>query len=221
MKAWRKCYDGAAEGGNAAMAITENTSGQGKAATVPAEIDRWNWGAFLLNWIWGLGNGTFIALLALVPFVGFVMIFVLGAKGSAWAWRNRKWDSVEHFRHVQRIWGFAGLAVLVAVVLLAVVLYFSVTSILKSSEAYRLGVEALNGNAQAVQLLGPPITTGSPSGNISVNGSGGDAQLDFAVTGSKATGTIELKATKHFGAWKLDREELKVEGQPNVIELAK
>jgi hypothetical protein len=21
---------------------------------VPAEIDRWNWGAFLLNWIWGV-----------------------------------------------------------------------------------------------------------------------------------------------------------------------
>ena len=20
---------------------------------IPAEIDRWNWGAFLLNWIWG------------------------------------------------------------------------------------------------------------------------------------------------------------------------
>lgn len=35
---------------------------------VPPEIDRWNWGAFLLNWIWGVGNNTFIALLTLVPF---------------------------------------------------------------------------------------------------------------------------------------------------------
>jgi len=25
---------------------------------VPAEIDRWNWGAFLLNWVWGIGNNT-------------------------------------------------------------------------------------------------------------------------------------------------------------------
>jgi hypothetical protein len=52
-------------------------------ADIPEEIDRWNWGAFLLNWIWGLGNNTFIALLTLVPFVGLVMPFVLGAKGSA------------------------------------------------------------------------------------------------------------------------------------------
>ena len=42
----------------------ENTSGQGPLAQVPAEIDRWNWGAFLLNWIWGIGNDSFIALLS-------------------------------------------------------------------------------------------------------------------------------------------------------------
>jgi hypothetical protein len=41
----------------------DNTSGQGERAHVPAEIDRWNWGAFLLNWIWGIGNDTYIALL--------------------------------------------------------------------------------------------------------------------------------------------------------------
>ena len=52
--------------------------------TIPAEIDRWNWGAFLLNWIWGIGNNTYIALLALIPGVSFIMLFVLGAKGSAW-----------------------------------------------------------------------------------------------------------------------------------------
>src|SRR6516162_11951094 len=34
---------------------------------IPAEIKRWNWGAFLLNWIWGIGNQTYIALLALIP----------------------------------------------------------------------------------------------------------------------------------------------------------
>jgi hypothetical protein len=56
---------------------------------IPAEIDRWNWGAFLLNWIWGVGNNTFIALLTLIPFFGIlIMPFVLGAKGSAWAYRH-------------------------------------------------------------------------------------------------------------------------------------
>ncbi|BAV45927.1 hypothetical protein MesoLj113a_40100 [Mesorhizobium sp. 113-1-2] len=57
-------------------------------AEIPAELDRWNWGAFFLNWIWGIGNSTFIALLALIPVVNLIMIFVLGARGSRWAWQN-------------------------------------------------------------------------------------------------------------------------------------
>src|SRR3954468_2147544 len=80
------------EGSGARPSMTNTRPGI-DADLVPAEIDRWNWGAFLLNWIWGVGNNTFIALLTLVPFVGIVMIFVLGAKGSAWAWRNGRWTA--------------------------------------------------------------------------------------------------------------------------------
>src|ERR1700729_2742399 len=89
----------------------ENTSGHGKSSVVPAELDYWNWGAFLLNWIWGIGNNTFIALLVFVPVIGLVMPFVLGAKGSRWAWRNGQWDSVEHFKHVQRLWAIWGVII--------------------------------------------------------------------------------------------------------------
>src|SRR6516162_3005087 len=85
---------------------------------IPAEINRWNWGAFLLNWIWGIGNQTYIALLMFVPIVNIVMPFVLGAKGSAWAWRNGRWDSVEHFKRVQRLWAIWGVVVLVGGVVL-------------------------------------------------------------------------------------------------------
>lgn len=66
-----------------------NTSGLGRESIVPPEIMRWNWGAFFLNWIWGIGHSTYIALLMFVPLVNVVMPFVLGAKGSEWAWRNR------------------------------------------------------------------------------------------------------------------------------------
>ena len=96
----------------------ENTSGQGKNAVVPPEIAGWNWGAFFLNWIWGLGNSTFIALLTLLPFVNIVMVFVLGAKGNAWAWQNKRWDSVEHFKRVQRKWTIAALVMIAAIVVL-------------------------------------------------------------------------------------------------------
>ena len=89
----------------------ENTSGKGKSAVVPAEIQKWNWGAFWMNWIWGLGNKTYIALLCLIPLVGFVMIVVLGAKGSKWAWQKKRWDSVDHFQKIQKKWAWWGLAV--------------------------------------------------------------------------------------------------------------
>lgn len=89
-----------------------NTSGQGEGAVVPAEVQGLNWGAFLLNWIWGIGNNTWLALLCLVPFVGTIMAFVLLFKGNEWAWKNKRWDSVEHFKATQRKWAMAGLIIL-------------------------------------------------------------------------------------------------------------
>ncbi|MGH8905585.1 MAG: hypothetical protein ACRD0K_03495 [Egibacteraceae bacterium] len=85
-----------------------NTSGQGNSAVVPPEVLGWNWGAFLLGWIWGLGNLVYIALLTLIPLVGFAVMVVLGLNGSAWAWQQRQWDSIEHFQQVQRTWAFLG-----------------------------------------------------------------------------------------------------------------
>lgn len=88
----------------ASSALTENTSGQGKSAVVPQEIKKWSWGAFLLNWIWGIGNSVWIALISLIPIplIGLIMAFVLGAKGNQWAWQSKKWESIEHFKKTQR-----------------------------------------------------------------------------------------------------------------------
>jgi hypothetical protein len=191
----------------------ENTSGQGGAAAVPAEVDRWNWGAFLLNWIWGICNNTFIALLVFIPFVGFFWIFVLGAKGSAWAWRNKRWESVEEFKRVQRLWAIAGAAVIAGVVLFVVGIVFLVMMLFKSSDAYQLGVAKLEASAEAMAALGPPISTGFPSGNMNVSGNSGSADLSFSVTGQKAKGTVYLDATKDMGQWKANRIELEIEGR--------
>lgn len=75
---------------------------------LPDGIKGWSWGAFLLNWVWAAFNGVWIGLLALVPFVGFVMMIVLGVKGREWAWRSKPWESVEHFQRVQRKWSSWG-----------------------------------------------------------------------------------------------------------------
>ncbi len=83
-----------------------NTSGMGDRCThVPFEIaSKWNWGAFLFPVIWGLANHVYQALWCFVPIVGIFYSFYLGSKGNAFAWKYRYWESVEHFRKVQRRW---------------------------------------------------------------------------------------------------------------------
>ncbi len=108
--------------------VYDKRSGKGEASTVPAEIKGWSWGAFMLNWIWGIANNVWLSLLCFVPFVNIVMIFVLGVKGKEWAWREKQWLSVEDFKRVQKVWDIIGLVLfllnLVWIVLLIVMLSF-------------------------------------------------------------------------------------------------
>jgi hypothetical protein len=197
----------------------ENTSGQGKSAIVPAEVDRWNWGAFLLNWIWGIGNNTFIALLVFIPFFGFVMPFVLGVKGSAWAWRNKRWDSVEHFLSVQRKWAkWAVILYLLAIAIFAASMFYAFTA-LKNSDVYGLAVARLEAHPDAVAQLGAPITTGMPMGSFQISGPGGKADFSFSAEGRKNRGTVFVDATRDMGIWTINRIVLEVEGSGKRINL--
>jgi hypothetical protein len=99
-----------------------NDSGTGGTAVLPAELRGFNWGAFLLNWIWSIRHNTWIGLIAIIPYVGFIMAIVLGFKGNEWAWQNRKWDSVEHFRATQRVWTMWGVGIIVVSLVLGFVL---------------------------------------------------------------------------------------------------
>jgi hypothetical protein len=74
-------------------------------AGVPEEVKGLNWGAFLLNWVWAIGNRVWIGLLGLfVPIVPFVAVYLL-IKGNELAWNGpRQWESVEQFKVVQSTW---------------------------------------------------------------------------------------------------------------------
>lgn len=96
------------------MTNTKFTNG-GKA--LPPAAKGWNWGAFLLSWIWGLGNKTYLALLALIPGINIIIAVLLGIKGNEWAWKNRGWKSVEQFTRVQKTWSVFGLGMLAGILL--------------------------------------------------------------------------------------------------------
>ena len=190
-------------------------------AEIPPDLDRWNWGAFLLNWIWGIGNSVFIALLMFVPLVNIVMIFVLGARGSRWAWRNRAWRDAEHFRKVQRKWAIAGVIVWVGTLLLAVGLAFGVMSALKNSLTYALTMQEVRSSATAKAALGDNIEAGFwVNGSISIDIDGsGDAQLSIPLTGSKGSGRVVSRGVRTNGIWDLRLVLLQVDGSDTPLVL--
>ena len=89
------------------LRMADNTSGLGKGHPIPEGVRGWSWGGFAFSFIWGLSTRVNISLFALVPYIGWVMSLVLGAYGREWAWQNKRWESVEHFRRVQRKWSIA------------------------------------------------------------------------------------------------------------------
>ncbi|MBD3670550.1 MAG: hypothetical protein HUJ29_07220 [Gammaproteobacteria bacterium] len=179
----------------------EFTSGMGKQSTVPPEIRGWNWGAFLLNWIWGIGNSTFIALLMFIPLVNLVMPFVLGAKGNEWAWQNRTWQSIEQFKRVQRKWAIAGLLIIV-IVLPTFIL--GISQIMKSNDAFDISLQLINNHEEATRVLGSPISAGLfVTGNISTSGPNGEASLQYTVEGPRSEGEAYVFAHKELGEWKV------------------
>lgn len=98
-----------------------NTSGMGKGHPLPEGVKGWSWGAFLLNWIWSIGNSTWIGLLSIVPYLGFVMAIILGVKGREWAWQNKRWESVDHFNRVQKRWAVWGIVLLLVIPLIGII----------------------------------------------------------------------------------------------------
>lgn len=197
----------------------DNTSSQGERAVVPPEIRRWNWGAFLLNWIWGLGNDTYIALLMFVPGVNLVMMFVLGAKGSAWAWRNKPWRDVAHFRRVQRLWAIWGVVAWVGIIGLVAAAWLAFFWLFSQAQPYVMAVERLKQHPAAVAELGSPISAGFPMGHVSFKDDTGNAELSFSATGPNGSGTVYVDASKDLGVWRLTRFELAIDGRDRTIDL--
>ena len=110
----------------ASLIAAANNSGGGGAIVVPEGVKGWSWGAFLFNWFWAVFNKTWIGLLMFVPLVNLYMQFYLGFKGRELAWRNKRWDNLEHFQRVQRKWSVWG----VWVTVVSMVLGFAVLGLL-------------------------------------------------------------------------------------------
>jgi hypothetical protein len=182
----------------------DNTSGQGEDAVLPDELDRLNLAAFFLSWIWGLGNKTYIALLALIPLANVVMPFVLLIKGNKWAWANKSWDDVVHFRRVQRKWGFAALIIYTLTIVGGGAAFYLGIETIKTYDAYVMSLKQHRENPVSLKFLGQPINTGwMVSGKFEISGPSGNAEFSYNVNGPKDAGKVYVSALMDAGLWRL------------------
>lgn len=174
------------------------------ATTTPA-LGKWNWGAFLLNWIWGIGNNVWISLLTFIPFFGMIWIFVLAIKGNQWAWEKGRWDNIDHFKRVQRNWAIAGFIVWIAIILFIFSILFGTFHALNNSWASKNSFIQVTNSYQVQQVLGTPIERSwLTQGNISVSSGGqGNAILQYSIQGPKSKATVYVQAKKYQGEWQI------------------
>jgi len=192
--------------------MENNSSGQGKEADVPIEIEGWNWGAFLLSWIWGIGNNTYRAFWVFFPLVNFFMAIALGLKGNEWAWRHRKWESVEHFKQVQRKWAKAGLIFVGVMFIFAFIMVFGIGSLFKDSEPFKMSFSQIVNSQEVLSHLGSPIESGFVSGNMQTSGPEGSANLAYSIEGPKGEATVAVRAFMELSKWSIECLVVNYEG---------
>lgn len=117
----------------------------------PEELNKWNWGAFFLNWIWAIGNGTWIGLLALISPISLIVAIILGIKGNEWAWQNRKFDGVDQFKEVQKKWAVWGLVLFILSIILTIAFITSTAMLGFNAAKEKANQTAINSNIRIQQ----------------------------------------------------------------------
>lgn len=167
----------------------------------PQHLKKWNWGAFLLNWLWGIGNNTYSAFKVFIPVYGIYYMFKLGLRGNEYAWENGTWKNEEHFVRVQRNWSRASLAYAAFCFLLALPMFFFVGKMFKTSEPYLASLILLEDSKLFQSEVGIPYETGFVTGSISTSGRQGSANMAFSIEGENGEAQVFIKSVKDMGEW--------------------
>lgn len=200
----------------------DKTSPRGASGDIPDGVKGWSWGAFFLNWIWAIGNRSWIGLLALVPYVGWIMVFWLGFKGREMAWKNKQWDSLEHFNRVQRKWSQWGVGITVIVVIIGILAAIAAPAYQDYTTRERDVQRAADQAADAAPLAGGSIIDSNadnlPTSLRTVAG------LLERKTGADGTGTLLLDGQALFtgedARWQFPLRSFKLSGGKEAILVA-
>lgn len=124
-------------------------SGNRTAETdVPDEVKKWNMGAFMHTFLWGISNDVYESLavfVVIIPFIGWVagifIAFWLGLKGNEMAWKKKQWDTVKDFNMAQSSWNKAGWITFIMIFVLSVIyfLLFVVIGVFSAADIWNTG----------------------------------------------------------------------------------
>ncbi len=78
----------------------------------PEGMDRFNWGAFFLGWIWAASMESVIGVVISLCF-GWIGNLIIGFNGNKMAWQARTFKDPEEFILVQEEWTKWGLIVFI------------------------------------------------------------------------------------------------------------
>ena len=121
------------------------------------EMKNFNWGAFGLGFIWGIGNNIYVKNLIIPCIIVFVLwlfkilnviwhmpiigiplyigiifgpLFYFGKNGNRWAWNERTWNSIQEFSATQKKWAIGVLIIYTIITFLAIcfIISLSITS---------------------------------------------------------------------------------------------
>lgn len=87
-------------------------------------------------------------------------------------------------------------------------LFFGVTSIIKSTGAYKTATAYVSTNELVIGEIGEVTGFGfMPQGSVSVSGPSGEADISISVKGKSGNGTLYAQLVKELGEWKITRAE--------------
>lgn len=118
----------------------------------------------------------------------------------SWFQRNKLW--------------FLPTIIIAPLALFALFIYLTfslVMGVMRNSDAYQTSFEACTANATVQTLLGTPMEqTGMVTGNVSTTNGSGNAQLQYTVTGPKASGLVFVEGTSTLGNWRYSKLQIAI-----------
>ena len=98
--------------------------------------------------------------------------------------------------------------------------FFLVLTAFKSSDPYKIAVSRAKSDQRVIAAVGTPIHAGIfTTGNTSVQGASGQANLAIPISGQKGKATIYAVGTKSQGTWRFSTLKVKFDGTGETIDL--